>query len=139
MADVDIALGLLRRDGQLLLVKRTAQRRAAPGLWDLPGGHVEDGETVTQALARELGEEIGVRPVEWREMAALRAPAVGDEPGAWVRLHVFLVTAWDGEPHNLAPDEHDELAWVGADAVTGLRLAHEEYPALFSAAVAGAQ
>ncbi len=71
--DFDIAAGLLCRQGRFLLGKRSGHRNAYPGMWDLPGGHVEAGEKVEQALVRELGEELGVIPGQWRKLVVLRA------------------------------------------------------------------
>src|SRR5215831_9718169 len=138
---IDIAAGLLCCQGRLLLGKRAVRRTAYPGVWDLPGGHVEAGETAEQALVRELREELGVTPREWREWAVLRAPAMGDaDAGArMLRLHVFLVTQWEGEPRNLLSNEHDEVAWFTLDDAANLTLAHAEYPRLFREAVEGAQ
>jgi mutator protein MutT len=137
--ELDIAAGMLYGRGRLLLGKRSARRTAYPGVWDLPGGHVEAGETVEQALVRELREELGVTPIQWREWAVLRATAMGDESARLLRVHVFLVTRWDGEPHNLLPDEHDEVAWFTVDDAAKLTLAHAEYPRLFREAVEFAQ
>ena len=133
--DIDIAGGLLCRQGRLLLGKRSARRRAYPGVWDVLGGHVEAFETAEQALVRELREELGVIATEWRELAVLRAPAMGAEDAHVLRLHVFLVTGWYGEPRNLAPYEHEALAWCTLEATTRLTLAHAEYPQLFAQAL----
>lgn len=133
--DVDIAGGLLCRQGRLLLGKRSARRGAYPGVWDMPGGHVEVGETAEQTLVRELREELGVTATEWRELAVLRAPAMGAEDAHVLRLHVFLVIDWCGEPRNIAPDEHEALAWFTLEATTRLTLAHAEYPRLFAQAL----
>src|SRR5215472_14741008 len=113
--EIEIAGGLLCCQGRLLLGKRSACRRAYPGVWDVPGGHVEAGETAEQALVRELREELGVTPIQWREWAVLRAPTMGDEAVRMLRLHLYLVTRWDGEPRNLLPDEHDAVAWFTLD------------------------
>lgn len=129
--DVDIAAGLLCSQGRLLLGKRSAHRRAYPGVWDVPGGHVETGETAEQTLVRELREEIGVTPTAWRKLAVLRAPAMGDEEAHTLQLHLFLVTEWCGEPRNLLPDEHDALAWCTLEDTARLTLAHADYPFLF--------
>lgn len=132
--DIAIAAGLLCCQGRLLLGKRSAHRTAYPGVWDLPGGHVEAGETAEQALVRELGEELGVTPIQWREWAVLRAPAMGemdDEGARMLRVHLFLVSQWDGEPRNLLPDEHDAIAWFTLEDAATLTLAHADYPRLF--------
>lgn len=137
--EVSIVAGLLLRQGCLLLGKRSAHRKAYPGVWDLPGGHVEIGETTEQTLVRELREELGVTPTAWREFAVLRAPGMADESHVTLCLHVFLVTAWSGEPRNLQPDEHDAIAWISGDDAARLLLAHAGYPALFRDALAAAQ
>jgi len=137
--EVNIAGGLLCCQGRLLLGKRSAHRKAYPGVWDVPGGHVEIGETVEQALARELREEIGVTPIAWQELAVLHAPAMGDEPRHTLRMTLFLLTQWQGEPSNLQPDEHDTLAWFTLEETSRLTLAHADYPILFREALALAQ
>jgi 8-oxo-dGTP diphosphatase len=137
--ELDIAAGLLFDQGRLLLGKRSTRRIAYPGVWDLPGGHVEAGETTEQALVRELREELGVTPIHWQEWAVLRAPAMGDGVAHMLRMHLFLITQWDGEPRNLLPDEHDAVAWFTLDDVANLTLAHADYPRLFREAVEGAQ
>jgi 8-oxo-dGTP diphosphatase len=133
--ELDIAAGLLCCQGRVLLGQRSARRTAYPGVWDLPGGHVEAGETAEQALVRELREELGVTPIQWRAWAVLRAPTMGDEAARMLRVHLFLVTQWDGEPRNLQPDEHDAIAWFTVDDAATLTLAHAEYPRLFREAV----
>ena len=52
--------GVMIKDGRILLCHRSPHRRWYPDVWDLPGGHVEPGETSTEALKRELLEELGV-------------------------------------------------------------------------------
>jgi len=102
---VDVAVGiLLRPDGQVLLGQRPSDK-PWPGWWELPGGKIEAGESVQQALARELMEEIGVRVTE----SAPWVTYVHEYPKTIVRLAFCKVTGWEGEPRGL---ENQALAWT---------------------------
>lgn len=90
---VDVAVGILQRpDGAYLLTTRPPDK-AYGGYWEFPGGKLEAGETVEQALRRELQEEIGVTigPAQ-----SMRVDVV-DYPHALVRLHFCKVQQWTGE------------------------------------------
>ncbi|HEY0295730.1 MAG TPA: Nudix family hydrolase [Bordetella sp.] len=102
---IDVAAGLiLRDDGQLLLGQRP-EGKPWPGWWELPGGKLEPGETVLQALARELFEEIGIRVTQaWPWVTYVHR-----YPNSTVRLAFCQVTAWEGEPSGL---ENQQLRWV---------------------------
>lgn len=112
-----LALALLVRDGRVLLVHRNGTRSHYPDCWDLAGGHVENGEAPREAVVRECLEELGVRVHE-----PVPIPMTVADPD--LEVHAFLVTRWDGEPVNAAPEEHDELRWIGAADVAALELAH---------------
>ncbi|ARP75136.1 Nudix family hydrolase [Bordetella genomosp. 6] len=102
---VDVAAGLiLRPDGQLLLGQRPEGKPWA-GWWELPGGKLEPGETVLQALARELHEELGIRVTEAHPWVTY----VHVYPHTTVRLAFCHVTGWEGEPRGL---ENQRLEWV---------------------------
>lgn len=112
-----IVTGLLRRDGRGLLVHRAPTRRWYPDCWDLPGGHVEDDETLEAALRRELGEELGVA-------ATISGPSDDYFRGTTLRMAAWVIDEWEGEPTNLEPTEHDAIAWMGYQETTTLKLAH---------------
>jgi len=99
-----IAIALLVRDGRALLAHRHPDRRWYPDCWDLVGGHVEPGESPEQALRRECLEEIGV-------VVSTHQPLPLSISSPSLDAHAFLVTEWTGQPSNLAPEEHDDLAW----------------------------
>ena len=103
-AVVDVAVGvLIRPDGDFLLTSRPIGKVYA-GYWEFPGGKLEPLETVEQALARELHEELGIcigTLARWRE-------ALVDYPHALVRLHFCKVLEWTGE---LQMREAQSYAW----------------------------
>jgi 8-oxo-dGTP diphosphatase len=103
-AVVDVAVGvLIKPDGEFLLTSRP-QGKVYAGYWEFPGGKFEPGETVQQALARELFEELGIHAhtIEpWREDMV-------DYPHALVRLHFCKVLAWSGD---LQMREAQSFAW----------------------------
>ena len=123
-----VAAGLLTQNGRGLLLHRAPARRWYPDCWDLPGGHVEAGETPALALRRELQEELGVT-------AVVTGPPFARIDGADFRMDVWVVESWDGEPVNLDPAEHDALAWVDPREMAALDLADERLIALFDAAL----
>jgi 8-oxo-dGTP diphosphatase len=90
---VEVAVGVLvRGDGAFLLTSRPAGKAYA-GYWEFPGGKLEAGETVEQALRRELHEEIGITigaATPWKVELV-------DYPHALVRLHFCKVFDWSGE------------------------------------------
>jgi 8-oxo-dGTP diphosphatase len=103
------------RDGKVLLVRRA--RSPAKGFYSLPGGRVEFGESLHQALAREIDEETGLR-IEiiglagWREVL----PATG---GSGHYLIMSFAARWVArEP--VLNDELDDYRWIAPDALAGL-------------------
>jgi 8-oxo-dGTP diphosphatase len=103
-AVVDVAVGVLvRADGAFLLTSRPAGKAYA-GYWEFPGGKLEVGESVEQALRRELQEEIGIT------IAAAQPWKVElvDYPHALVRLHFCKVYEWSGD---LQMREAQDFSW----------------------------
>ncbi len=92
------------------------------GLWEFPGGKVEDGETNSEALVRELREELGIEV----EIGPLLGRAVHTEPGLEIRLSFFAVSNVRGEP---VPLEGQETRWVRPDDISSLPMppADEEF------------
>lgn len=102
----DVAVGILVDGGGRYLLTTRPPGKVYAGYWEFPGGKLEAGETVAQALRRELQEEIGVTIGEvhlWREQ-------VVDYPHALVRLHFCMVRDWTG---TLQMREGQTFAWSG--------------------------
>jgi 8-oxo-dGTP diphosphatase len=101
---VDVAVGvLIDRDGRFLLTSRPAGKVYA-GYWEFPGGKLEAGETVEQALRRELQEELGITITAAQPWKV----ELVDYPHARVRLHFCKVFEWTGE---LQMREQQTMAW----------------------------
>lgn len=105
---VEVAATILLRDGvrgtEYLLAQRP-QGKVYAGYWEFPGGKVEPGETMREALVREIQEELGVtidRAWPWLSCQFTY-------PHARVRLKFFRATSWHGE---IAPIEHSGFVWV---------------------------
>jgi 8-oxo-dGTP diphosphatase len=101
---VDVAVGvLIDGEGRFLMTSRPAGKVYADH-WEFPGGKLEAGETVAQALRRELNEELGIdigQAHPWQvEMV--------DYPHALVRLHFCKVYEWAGE---FEMREGQAMAW----------------------------
>ena len=100
----EVAVGvLIRPDGCFLLTSRPKGKVYA-GYWEFPGGKLDPGETVEQALRRELQEEIGLSI----GAATLWKTEVVDYPHVLVRLNFCKVFDWTGDLHM---HEGQEFAW----------------------------
>lgn len=105
MKRVHVAAAVIRgADGRVLIARRPDDKHQG-GLWEFPGGKVEEGEPVQAALARELEEELGIRVERARPLIRV----AHDYPDKQVLLDVWEVSAFSGEPHGA---EGQPLAWV---------------------------
>jgi 8-oxo-dGTP diphosphatase len=101
---VDVAVGvLMQADGQFLLTSRP-EGKVYAGYWEFPGGKLEAGETVEEALRRELQEELGIVI----GAAQIWKTQMVDYPHALVRLHFCKVWDWQGD---LQMREAQSHAW----------------------------
>ena len=101
---VTVAVGILIDPQGRVLITRRAPQSHQGGLWEFPGGKVEPGETIVDALARELKEELGVTVLTSEPFMTLQHD-YGDQR---VCLAVHRVTSWRGEPSGM---EGQPLAW----------------------------
>ena len=123
----DIVNAVLLRANEVLLARRSPTRKAYAGLWSFPGGHVEEGESLEQALHRELQEEVGIAPLVFRRLAEIDDPV-----SATTIYHMYAVTAWTGEP-TIRDHEHSELRWFALSvAMLVDDLALQDYRPMFA-------
>jgi 8-oxo-dGTP diphosphatase len=92
-------------NGAVLVEKRRADDDADPGRVLLPGGHVEPGESLQQALRREMKEELGIR-VEKATPIHVRYYTASN--GERQRIHYFHIKAWRGK---VVSNEAESVFW----------------------------
>lgn len=93
-------LCFIRDNDKILLIRK--KRGVGEGLFNGPGGKVEEGEAVDEAAVREVEEEIGVTPLNVEKRGETRF-VFGDDP--FMHVHIFVATDYDGEPEETGEAE----------------------------------
>jgi len=102
MEKISVVAAVIRRDDCVLLCQRPRNKRHG-GLWEFPGGKLQIGETLIDALRRELREELLV------EVVSVGAPLlIAHDAGSPFEIH-FIATEIAGEP---VAQEHDKIEWA---------------------------
>jgi ADP-ribose pyrophosphatase YjhB (NUDIX family) len=103
---------IVTRDGSLLMVRRA--KDPGRGLWSIPGGHVEPGEYLADALVREVREETALEVQVDDLVGILELP--GDDHLIILDYHATVIG--DGTP--VAGDDVDDVRWVPFDEIAQL-------------------
>jgi 8-oxo-dGTP diphosphatase len=101
-----VSVALIDVDGRILLAQRPEGRQMS-GLWEFPGGKIEEGETPEVALVRELKEELGIDITESCLAPFSFASHVYDN--FHLLMPLYLCRLWKGTP---SPKEQQKLKWV---------------------------
>lgn len=118
---IDVAAGVLINANQEVLIAQRPEGKHMAGYWEFPGGKFEAGETASEALHRELKEELGVEVCDSEPLIEL----VHHYPERSVRLHVRVVREWSGEPQSL---DQQALAWAAKADLANWRLLPADGP-----------
>lgn len=111
METIPVVASVIYKDDCVLVAKRPKHKRHG-GLWEFPGGKMLEGESILEAVSRELLEELGVATI-----------AVGDvlfEEVDDMFLIQFVEAEIDGEPESI---EHAEIRWVKPEGLKKMKLA----------------
>lgn len=101
---IEVAAGVIVSPNGTILLGKRPDGKPFSGYWEFPGGKIEAGESASDALRRELMEEIGIDPHHLHPWIS----RVFHYAHATVKLNFFKVLGWDGEPEGL---ESQELSW----------------------------
>lgn len=104
-----VAAVLIDGEDRVLLAQRP-EGKAMAGLWEFPGGKLEDGEAPEEALMRELHEELGIS-VDRQDLVPWTFASHAYED-FHLLMPLYLCRRWQGSPQ---PLEHQDLSWVPAD------------------------
>ncbi|MBY5992130.1 8-oxo-dGTP diphosphatase MutT [Ferrimonas balearica] len=117
---VQVSIGIVVDGGKVLVAKRHKKQHQG-GLWEFPGGKVEDGESPDRALCRELAEEVGLTPSCWQRFDTV----THDYGDRQVRLHTFLVTEFSG---SASAKEGNPIQWAPLSELTALAMPEANRP-----------
>ena len=106
---VGVGAVIVDRQGRLFLARRGPQAKNERGLWEFPGGSVEFGETLAEALRREMREEYGIG-IAVGELLDVVDHILPEEKQHWVSPS-FLCTITAGEPIIQEPEKCAEIGW----------------------------
>jgi 8-oxo-dGTP diphosphatase len=101
---LDVAVGIIIRHDDRILMARRPDGTPWAGYWEFPGGKIETGETPNETLFRELHEEIGIEVITAYPWITREY----DYPDRRVRLHLYRVFKWTGNP---VGKEGQQLSW----------------------------
>jgi 8-oxo-dGTP diphosphatase len=117
-----VACAVLDKDGRILMSRRPENKRHG-GLWEFPGGKIENGETPEQALRRELWEELGIEPCE--QCFQPFSFVSHQYEDFHLLMPLYLCRQWDGIAR---PREGQVIKWVFPDLLTKLELVPADIP-----------
>ena len=112
---VGVGALIFNSEGKVFLARRGPKARNESGKWDFPGGGVEFGETVQDAVKREIKEEFEM-DIEVKELLDVCNHIIKDEGQHWVSPS-FIARHVSGEPKAVEPEKNSEIGWFPLEEV----------------------
>ncbi|MFA4946097.1 MAG: NUDIX domain-containing protein [Candidatus Micrarchaeia archaeon] len=116
-------VGFVHTRGKLLICKRAETKKFLPGYWELPGGHVEEGEIPQDALRRELKEELGIDSTVLNPFDCF---SYSSHKGASIEIAFFVTVE---KPASIAPVNREDVAevrWVNEKELDLFKISEQE-------------
>ena len=113
----ETACGIFVKGNKILFGKRFDDEDVYAGFWDIPSGHLEKGETVEQALEREMMEEVGVKIEEIEH--AFDIQEIDPTSKNLYLHHCFFIQKWDGDIRNMG--EFERIDWFTFDELRKMK------------------
>jgi len=117
---VGVGAAIINDEGKVLIALRGKKAKNERGKWEIPGGAVELGETLSEAIKREVKEEIGV-VIEVGELLHLSDHIIEIEGQHWVSP-TYLCKIISGTPTILEPEKCERLEWFTIEEAEQLPL-----------------
>ncbi|MFE5321657.1 (deoxy)nucleoside triphosphate pyrophosphohydrolase [Paenibacillus sp. NPDC056579] len=121
MKQIDVVGAVIVNDKDEILCALRSQKMSLPGLWEFPGGKIEQGEEATSALVREINEELLCAI----EIGELIADITHEYPNIKVRLMTYFAKIISGKP---VATEHEKLQWFSSNKLAELDWAPADIP-----------
>jgi mutator protein MutT len=104
---------IINDNNETLLMKRSPMSKNEIGFWSKPGGAIEFGEKVQDAVKREIKEELDVE-IEITKFLGYTDHIISSENQHWISFN-FLAKIKSGEPKIMEPEKHEEIKWFAFD------------------------
>lgn len=127
---VGVGAVIFDSDGRVFLAKRGREARNESGKWEFPGGGVEYGETLEQAIAREVREEYGIE-IDVLNLLDVVNHLIPEERQHWVSP-TFLCRIASGTPFIREPHKCDDIGWFAIDEIPEEKLSLASKKSLIS-------
>lgn len=118
-----VAAIIFNQDNSEIFITKRPDDKHKGGFWEFPGGKVEAGETIEQAMTRELNEEIGITVTEQSLFEHLEY----DYPDKSLKFDFISVTAFEGKPYGR---EGQQGEWVKIEQLSGYQFPEANVPIL---------
>ena len=112
---VGVGALIFNSEGKVFLARRGPKARNESGKWDFPGGSVEFGEKIEDAIKREIKEEFDM-DIEVLELLDVCNHIIKDEGQHWVSPS-FIARRVGGEPRIVEPQKNSEIGWFSLDSI----------------------